>query len=401
MTKPWLAIVGVGENGLAELTPEALALIDKADIFIGGERQLAMLKDDPRQRLKWLSPLKDTVQLIREMRGRKVCVLATGDPMHYGIGVTLCREFGKEAVHVVPNLSAFTLACARLGWPLAEVETITLHGRPLDLLRRSIRHHARLLILSDDGSTPKQVARLLRQSGYGLSRMTVFEHMGGPSEKRYDGLSKSWRRRTKDFNTIAIECIRDATEQHPQHTIGLPDEAFVHDGQITKQDIRALTIAALAPGPGELLWDVGAGCGSVVIEWLLQQSTAKAIAIEENSARATLIAENAQNLGVPNLQIITGTAPAALKGLAKPQAIFIGGGVTDAKLLSACWRALPNGGRLLANVVTTEGEAALLKFHSRHGGELSRHSVAKLQPLGNFHAWQQMRPVVQYRGIKT
>jgi precorrin-6B C5,15-methyltransferase / cobalt-precorrin-6B C5,C15-methyltransferase len=400
MSKTWLSIIGIGEDGLAGLTKPARDIIDDAEIFVGGDRHLAMLGDDPRPRLTWESPLRKTVDRIKGLKGRQVCVLATGDPMSYGIGVTLTREIGVEQCVVIPHQSAFSLACARLGWPLAEIDGLTLHGRPLGLLNQHLRPNARLLILSEDGDTPKQVARALKDSGYGDSLITVFEHMGGAREKRHDGIAKTWRRKVRDLNTIAVTCRAGPAAPRLMRLAGLPDDLFQHDGQLTKRDVRAVTLAALAPAPGEILWDVGAGAGSIAIEFLRAEPTARAIAIERNTVRAANIRANGQQLGARNLQIVEGAAPAALKGLTKPDVVFVGGGVSDAKILQACWHALPSSGRLVANAVSAEAEAGLFQFMKRHGGDMTRIAISHMDAMGDLHAWRAARPVTQYRGRK-
>ncbi len=399
--KKWLCIVGIGEDGLAGLGEAARAAIDGAEIMVGGDRHLAMLGDDKRPRLTWDNALHATVAKLAKFKGQRVCVLATGDPMSYGIGVTLCREFGAESCRVIPHQSAFSLACARLGWPLAEVDCMTVHGRPLGRLNRHLRPDARILILSGDGNTPKEVAAALRAAGYGDSKITVLECMGGSMEKRHDGTAKAWRRKCGDLNTIAIHCAAGPNAPRLMRSAGLPDELFQHDGQLTKRDVRAVTLAALAPAPGELLWDVGAGAGSIAIEFLRAEPTARAIAIEQSSKRAGNIRANGENLGVQKLQVIEGVAPAALKGLARPDVIFIGGGVSDRKVLNACWRALPSGGRLVANAVSMEGESQLFGFMRLKGGGMKRIEISHLDAMGDLHAWRAMRPVTQYRGVKT
>ena len=401
MTKVWLSIIGIGEEGLEGLGEPARAVVEGAEIFVGGERHLAMLADDPRPRLTWDSPLAKTVARIKGLKGRQVCVLATGDPMSYGVGVTLTREIGMAQCLVIPKQSAFSLACARLGWPLAEVDCMTLHGRPLGFLNRHLHPNARLLILSENGDTPKQVARSLKAMGYGESRITVFEQMGGARESRHQGTAKSWRRKVKDLNTIALHCIADHDAPRLMRPAGLPDELFQHDGQLTKREVRAVTLAALAPAPGEILWDVGAGAGSIAIEFLRAEPTARAIAIERKPSRIANIRANQNNLGIGNLQVVKGTAPAALKGLARPDVIFIGGGLSDGKLLQACWRALPSGGRLVANAVSAEGEGELFRFMRRQGGGMTRLAVSHMDGMGDLHAWRAMRAVTQYRGGKS
>ncbi|MBT3333377.1 MAG: precorrin-6y C5,15-methyltransferase (decarboxylating) subunit CbiE [Rhodospirillaceae bacterium] len=400
MTTPWLSIIGIGEEGLPGLNQAARAGIDGAEIFVGGARHLAMLGDDPRPRMTWDSPLQETMAKIKALKGQAVCVLASGDPMSYGIGVTLSREIGLAQCLVIPHQSAFSLACARLGWPLAEVDCLTLHGRPLGLLHLHLRPNARLLILSEDGKTPKQVAAMLKANGYGNSTITVFEHMGGAKERRHDGTARTWRRNTADLNTIAVDCRIDPDTVHLMRTAGLADEVYQHDGQITKREVRAVTIAALSPRPGEVFWDVGAGAGSIAIEFLRAEPTAQAIAIEQNPKRIANIIANGENLGAGNLRVVAGSAPAALKGLAKPNVIFIGGGVSDAKVLNACWRALGPNGRLIANGITMEAEAQLFAFMQRHGGGMTRIAISHLDGMGDLHAWRAMQAVSQYRGQK-
>ncbi len=403
MSKIWLSIIGIGEDGLAGLNATARAAVNGAEVFIGGKRHLAMLGDDPRPREAWDNPLRETLAKIRTLKGKQVCVLATGDPMSYGIGVTLCREFGMAQCLCIPHQSAFSLACARLGWPLAEVDCLTLHGRPLGLLNLHLRPNARLLVLSENGGTPKEVAAMLRRAGYGATKMSVFENMGGPRERRHDGTAQTWRRKVGDLNTIALHCLAAADASAPRlmRPAGLADEFFQHDGQLTKQDVRAVTLAALAPCPGDVLWDVGAGAGSIAIEFLRAEPTARAITIEQNPKRIANIRANGENLGARNLQIVEGAAPGALKGLAKPDVIFIGGGVSDGKLLQACWRALPKGGRMVANAASMEGEAALFRFLQSKGGEMTRIAVSHMESMGGLHAWRAMRPVSQYRGRKS
>lgn len=399
-SKVWLSIIGIGEDGLGGLNSMASAAVDDAEVFFGGHRHLAMLGNDPRPRHAWDIPLPETMARIKKLKGKRVCILATGDPMSYGIGVTLARDFGMDQCLVIPHQSAFSLACARLGWPLAEVDCLTLHGRPLGLLNLHLRPNARLLILSENGDTPKQVAQMLKRAGYGDSPMTTFAHMGGAQEQRHDGTARTWRGKTADLNTIAVVCVADAAAPRLMRPPGLPDAFFQHDGQLTKREVRAVTVAALAPAPGEVLWDVGAGNGSIAIEFLRAEPTARAIAIERNPGRIANIRANGESLGARNLQIVDGVAPAALKGLAKPHVIFLGGGVSNAKLLQTCWRALPSGGRLVANVVSVEGEGALFTFMQQQGGQMTRMAVSHLDGMGNLHAWRAMRPVTQYRGRK-
>lgn len=401
---PWLSIVGIGEDGLDGVAPAARSLVDAAELIVGGARHLAMLPDGhPAERATWKSPLKDTVADIAAWEGRRVCVLATGDPMSYGIGVTLGRAFGGEALTVHPVAGAFSLAAARLGWPLEDVTRLTLHGRPLALLNAHLAPGARLLILSEDGGTPARVAEALVAAGWGDSRLTALGHLGGPEESRTDGTASRWGgARVPDLNTLAVECVAGADTSWWPRIPGLPDGAFRHDGQLTKREVRAATLAALAPAPGALLWDVGAGCGSVAIEWM--RAGGRAVAVERSAERRTLIAENAERLGVPELRIVAGTAPAALAdipaGDAAPDAVFLGGGAAGEGLAACCLDALRPGGRFVANAVTLEGERALMDLHVERGGEMTRLAVSRLEPVGPYHGWRPLMPVTQYRWTK-
>jgi precorrin-6Y C5,15-methyltransferase (decarboxylating) len=403
MTGRWLSIVGLGEDGLEGLSPVARGLVDRAEVLVGGTRHLAMVPENGAvERMTWASPLRLTIEEILRRRGRRVVVLATGDPMWYGIGVTLARAVPPAEMLILPAASAFGLACARLGWPLAEVECLTLHGRPLALLNGVVAPGARLLLLSNDGTTPAEVARALTALGYGPSRLVALEHMGGAKERQVEATAESWAaERVADLNTLAVECVAAGPEAFVRPRVpGLPDEAFIHDGQLTKREIRAATLAALAPLPGQRLWDVGAGCGSVAIEWLRCGRSLRAVAVEREARRAAMIAENAAALGVPQLEIVTGEAPAALADLPAPDAVFIGGGVTAPGLAERCWEVLPRGGRLVANAVTVEGEARLIALRAAIGGTLTRLAVSRAEPVGPFTGWRPLRPVTQLAAAK-
>ncbi len=398
---PWLAIVGLGEDGLPGLAPAARALLDNAEVLIGGTRHLDMVPDDGRERLTWPSPLGAIVEEIARRRGQRVCVLATGDPMHYGIGVTLAKAVPMDEMVIIPAPSAFSLACARLGWTLSEVEPLTLHGRPLALLHPAIQPGARLLLLSNDAATPDQVAELLRARGYGPSRMVVLEHMGGAKERRLDATAEAWQPgRVADFNTIAVDCLAGPDAALLPRTPGLPDEAFRHDGQMTKREVRAVTLSALQPVPGQLLWDLGAGSGSIAIEWMRSHPRCRAIAVERYADRIALIAGNAAALGTPGLEIVEGEAPGALDGLEAPDAAFIGGGLRADGNFETCWDRLKPGGRLVANAVTVEGEQALARWRAELGGELIRIAVSRAGAIGPYTGWRPLMPVTQLRAVK-
>jgi precorrin-6B C5,15-methyltransferase / cobalt-precorrin-6B C5,C15-methyltransferase len=400
MSKAWLSIVGIGEDGLAGLGQSARDALDEATTVVGGKRHLAMLGKDTRPQITWGSPFKSNMAKIGKLKGQKVCVLASGDPLTFGVGATLIKAFGADQCMVFPHPSSFSLAAARMGWSQAGVEMLTLHSRPLANLNRYLRSGARLLALTNDGKSPIEVARLLVAQGYGDTRMTVLSHLGGPKEKQQAGIARTWKGKSPDLNVIALECVADRGKSHRNRLAGLADSLYEHDGQLTKQDVRAVTLAALTPAPDDVLWDVGAGAGSIAIEFLRAESNATAFAIEQNKKRLKNIKTNADNLGVPALNIIAGQAPAALKDLTRPSVIFVGGGVGDVKILQTCWRALKPGGRFVANSVSIEGETRLFDMMRRHGGSLTQIAVSHMDTIGDLHAWRAMRPVVQYRAIK-
>jgi len=398
----WLSVIGIGEDGLAGLSPIARSLLDRADVVVGGDRHLAMLpNNDPRERLSWASPLDATIDEILRRRGQTVCVLASGDPMCHGVGVTLTRRIPLAEMTIVPAPSAFSLACARLGWSLAEVETFSLTNRPVSTIATALSSDARLLILSANKDTPAHVATLLTQRGYGHSKIILLEHMGGSQERQIEGIANTWNLQdVSDLNTLAIVCSADPGTVPLSRTVGLPDDAYHHDGQLTKREVRSVTLSTLAPLPGELLWDVGAGCGSISIEWLRSHPRCRAIAIERHPTRLQTIADNASALGVPHLKIVAGDAPEALQDLPQPDAIFIGGGATADRLLDVCWNALRPGGRLVVNAVTIESEQIVLHYHGLYGGDLIRIGIQRADAIGTFLGWKPLIPVTQWKAIK-
>ncbi|MBD2777771.1 precorrin-6y C5,15-methyltransferase (decarboxylating) subunit CbiE [Iningainema tapete] len=398
----WLSVVGIGEDGLPGLSAVARTLVEQAQVLVGGDRHLAMLPEkDCREQLVWASPINITVEEIIHRRGQSVCVLASGDPMCFGIGVTLCRKIPIAEMTIIPAPSAFSLACARLGWSLTQVETLTLAGRAPSLLHPVIYPGARLFILSEGRNTPTIVAQMLVQRGFGSSRITILERMGGQHESIVEGVASTWDTTVADLNTIAVECIADKNIIPLPRTPGLPDTAYHHDGQLTKREVRAVTLAALVPIPGQLLWDVGAGCGSIGIEWMRSHALCRAYAIEQQPSRLQYIANNAAALGTPNLCILQGEAPAALQNLEPPEAIFIGGGATSEGIFDTCWQALKSGGRLVANAVTVESEQKLLQWHEQVGGTLTRIAIQRAEPVGKFLGWRALAPVTQWTVIKS
>lgn len=396
MTPPWLHIIGIGEDGLPGLGRAARAALDSAEVLVGGERHLDMLPPDGRERLAWPSPLSALIQTILSLKPRRVCVLATGDPMWFGIGVTLAKRVPPAEMSVIPAPSAFSLAAARLGWGLADCQTLTLHGRPLALLQSYIQPGARLLVLAHDGDTPSKAAEILTNRGYGASRLTVLERMGGERERRIANTAVMWGSQAVDpFHTLAVECVPEPGAALLPTAPGLPDEAYRHDGQLTKREVRAATLAALGPVPGALLWDVGAGSGSIGIEWMRAAPGARALAIERDPARAATIAENAAALGTPGLQVLSGKAPEILADVEPPNAVFIGGGLRS-QLVLPCWDALKPGGRMVANAVTVEGEAMLFQAQQAMGGTLTRIAISRAEPVGPYQGWRPLMPVTQW-----
>ncbi|WP_063911874.1 bifunctional cobalt-precorrin-7 (C(5))-methyltransferase/cobalt-precorrin-6B (C(15))-methyltransferase [Pseudomonas sp. p21] len=397
---PWLTVVGIGEDGFSGLGKQARrALLGAARIF-GSPRQLALL---PRcvagERLSWPSPF--SLAPLLALRGEPVCVLASGDPMFYGVGASLARQLPAAEMRVLSMPSSCALAAARLGWPLQDVQVVSLVARPLAALNAHLHSGVRLLVLSNDGDSPAAIATLLRERGFGPSRLRVFEHLGGVDERELAGTAQDWPHNdVAALNLVAIECLAAADAPRLHRLAGLPDSAFRHDGQLTKRDVRAITLARLAPQPGELLWDVGAGCGSIGIEWMRAHPACRALAIEADEGRQGFIEHNRDALGVPGLQLVRGKAPAALEGLEQPDAIFIGGGVTREGVLDLCWANLRPGGRLVANAVTLQSELALAHFRERHDGELTRIHIAHAQPLGAFDTWRQALPITLLDVVK-
>lgn len=403
MARPWLSLVGVGEDGRAGLTTRAMAALDTAALVVGGARHLALVGPlrAGQQALAWPTPIQDAFPAILARRGSPVCVLASGDPFHYGIGVTLGAHVPVGEMEVLPQPSAFSLAAARLGWALQDCALVSLHGRALERIIPHLQPGARILALSWDGSTPAKLAALLAERGLGGSRLAVLEALGGARERRREAAADRFDLADIDpLNTIGLTVVAGAGARIVPLSPGLDDDWFDHDGQLTKAEIRAVTLAALAPRRGETLWDIGAGSGSIGIEWCLRHPANRVHAVEARPDRAARIRANAQALGAVDLVVVEGEAPAALTGLPRPDAIFIGGGIADAGLFEAAWAALPAGGRLVVNAVTLEGEARLAGLFAAHGGTMRRLSVARLDPVGGLHGWRQAMPVTQWRVVK-
>lgn len=404
MTGRWLSIIGLGEDGVEGLSPVARRLVADAELVLGGRRHLALTEGlSTGRQLVWPSPIADALVEIESHRGRPVVVLASGDPFHYGVGDMLMRRFAPDEMLCLPAPSAFSLSAARLGWSLQAVSTVSLHGRPLAGIVRHLQPGARLLALAWDGETPAALAQLLKERGLGRTTLTVLERLGGPAERIRRTTAEGFDLEgVEALNTIALEVVASSDAQIVALSPGLEDGAFEHDGQLTKREVRAVTLAALAPRQGELLWDVGLGAGSVAVEWLLRHPSMKAIGVEALPERAARAARNAARLGTPDLEIVQGRAPEALHGLATPDAVFLGGGVADTATFEAAWAALRPGGRLVANAVSLASQARLIDLFGRHGGEMVRLDIARAGAAGRgkVFVWRPMSPIVQWRARK-
>jgi precorrin-6Y C5,15-methyltransferase (decarboxylating) len=394
----WLSIVGIGEDGVAGLSPVARGLVSAAEIVFGGRRHLGLAAPLIRGAARpWPTPFAGAADEVLSHRGRQICVLASGDPFHYGVGAVLARTIAAREMIVVPAPSAFSLAAARLGWSLPQTVQLSVHGRTLDLVRPHLQPGARILALTSDGDGPAALAKLLADSGFGASRLTVLEALGGARERIRATDAAAFPFGTVDaLNTVAIEVNAAPDARVLARTPGLADDLFDHDGQITKREIRALTLSSLAPRNGELLWDIGSGSGSIAIEWMLADATMRAIAVERRQDRAARIRRNAAAFGVPELEIVEAAAPEALAGLATPDAVFVGGGASNVGVLDAAARALRPRGRLVVNAVTVKTEGLLLARHSTLGGELTRIAISRAGPIGAETGWRAAMPVTQW-----
>lgn len=399
---PWLTVIGIGEDGFSGLAPQARTLIETAEVLIGDKRHLARLPGAPegQRRITWTSPLKEATEEVLAMRGQRVTVLATGDPMHYGIGATVAGRVHPDEVTILPHVSSFALAAARMVWPMQQVTLLSVHGRPRERFALHVAPGARLLILAHDGRTPIELAAQLVARGFGESQLTALAHMGGALESRTEARASEWTAEVPALHVLAVECVAGADARWWPRSAGLPDEAFEHDGKLTKREFRALALAKLMPHDGALLWDIGAGCGSIGIEWMRAADHAEAIALEPRPDRRAMAARNAAALGVPGLDIRDIRAPSGLDGLPDPDAVFVGGGVSDATIAVARERLKP-GGRLVAHAVTLKSEAVLLAAYARQGGELVRLSAMRAAPVGEYSGWRPAMPVTQWSWRKA
>ncbi|MER7249383.1 precorrin-6y C5,15-methyltransferase (decarboxylating) subunit CbiE [Kribbella sp. NPDC000426] len=396
-----ITVVGIGADGWEALAPAARAAIESAEVLLGSTRQLGLVPTGAARpagasRVAWPSPLSEALPgLLSEYAGRRICVLASGDPTFHGIGTTLVRLLGADAVHVIPQPSSVSLACARLGWPQDQVQVVSLVTNPVERLHPHLQPGRLLLILSRGAQTPAEVAQLLVARGYGASEFTVLEQLGGPSERIRSAPAASWSEDVDALNVIAVECEGPVLSTAP----GLPDDAYENDGQLTKREVRAVTLSRLAPVPGQLLWDVGGGAGSIAIEWSRHHPSCRAIAVERDLDRAKRLERNAATLGA-SVVIVEGAAPEALDGLEAPDAIFIGGGATAAGMFDACWNVLKPGGRLVANGVTLETESLLADWYKSRGGDLVRLSVQRASAVGTMTGWRPAMPVTIWSVVK-
>jgi len=394
-----VTVVGVGADGWDGLTPAARAVIGSAEVVLGGPRQLRLLPAaDGQVHRPWPSPLSGALpDLLTEFAGRRVVALASGDPMLSGIGTTLVDIVGADRVTVIPHLSSVVLARSRLGWSVESTAVVSVVGRDVHAVLRELAPGRRVLVLSSDEKTPATLADLLVARGYGPSRFVVLGDLGSDHETIGESTAERFGGDSPRLNIVALQL------NGPLLTgwaTGLPDSAFEHDGQLTKRDLRAAALARLLPAPGQLLWDVGAGAGSVGIEWMRAHPSCRAVAVEANPERAERIARNARTLGVPALHVVCGAAPEALGELATPDAVFIGGGASRPGVVQRCLDALPGGGRIVVHGVTVETEALLAAAYREHGGELARIHVEHAAPVGSFTGWTPARGVTQWAFTK-
>ena len=397
----WLTIIGMGEDGYDALSAAAQQSIQQAEVIIGSDRMLAMLPKTKAVLQEWPQPFSKLVTQMQGFAGKRTVLLATGDPMNFGVARKIFEFTPQKDVKVIPHLSAFTLAASHMGWSLPDCDCFTIHGRPAANLELFIQPDAKLLVLTEDEKSIAESCRRLCARGFGKSAVTVLENMGGERERMTTFVADAvpqcdW----STLNTLAIHCVAGSGAKIFSRVAGLPDDAFMHDGQLTKREVRAATLAALAPAPDQILWDVGAGCGSVAIEWMRSTRGCEAFAIEPNEHRRTMIAANADQLGTPRLKVVSAAAPVGLSGLPAPHAVFIGGGVGDPGVFEAAWNALQRGGRMVANVISVEGEMHLYDLQEKHGGDLVRIDVSALGKIGAYRAIKPRMGVLQWRVTK-
>jgi precorrin-6Y C5,15-methyltransferase (decarboxylating) len=397
----WLTIIGMGEDGYEGLSATAKLVLKNTDVIVGSERLFSFLPALKAERQEWPQPFSAVVDQMKPLRGRNTVILATGDPMNYGVARKLLEFIPFAEMTVIPHLSAFSHAASRMGWSLPDCDTLTLHGRDAANIESFIQPNAKLIVLTADASTIPEVARRLVARGFEKSSATVLENMGGERETKSSFIADALSTRAfSDLNTLAVQCVAGQNAKVWSRLAGLPDDAFIHDGQLTKREVRAATLAALSPAPDQHLWDIGAGCGSVGIEWMRSTRGCDAIAFESNDERLKMIAQNADRLGTPRLKIVAGQAPETLNGLPAPDAVFIGGGIGISSVFETAWEKLKSGGRMVANVVTIEGEMHLYDLQEKHGGDLVRIEISNLTPIGPYRALKPRMAVTQWKAQK-
>jgi precorrin-6Y C5,15-methyltransferase (decarboxylating) len=398
---PWLSIVGIGEDGIDGLSPAAQSLIASATLVVGGERHLRLIGGAAREVLAWPTPMDTGFAQVLARRGQPVVVLASGDPFNHGVGVVLARHVPMAEMRSYPQPSSLSLAANRLGWALQEVACIGLNGRAIERVLPLLQPGARILALSADAGTPAAVAKLLAANGFGGTNVTVLEALGGPRERirsaRADGFDMA---DIAALNLLALSVAAGRGARVLPRCAGLPDEWFESDGQLTKREVRAITLASLAPKRGEHLWDLGCGSGSIAIEWLLADASCRATAVELKPERAARAARNALAFGVPGLRVEVGRAGDIIDRLDAPQAVFIGGGAREDGLIDRVWARLATGGRLALNAVTLETEALVLAEFTRKGGNLTRIAIDRADPVGGLTGWRPAMPVVHWLAVK-
>ncbi|WP_027531231.1 bifunctional cobalt-precorrin-7 (C(5))-methyltransferase/cobalt-precorrin-6B (C(15))-methyltransferase [Bradyrhizobium sp. WSM3983] len=393
MTDPWLTIIGISEDGLAGLSEASRKALSSAETVFGGERHLALADVGSRGRV-W--PVPFDADIVLSCRGRPTAVLASGDPFWYGAGASLAEKLYGDEWIAHPAPSTFSLAAARLGWRLEATACLGLHAAPFERLVPHLAQDARIICLVRDAAAMAKLAKWLTERGWGASLLWTLAALGGPREyidqHRADLFAEDIA-----GNLVAVAVQARGGQGIPRSS-GLADDLFVHDGQITKRPMRALALSALAPRLGERLWDIGAGSGSVSVEWALCGGTA--IAIEAREDRAANARSNAAVFGLAHrITVLTGQAPEALAALDPPDAVFIGGGL-DLAMFDSIWSRLAPGARLVAHAVTLETDALLGELHQRHGGELMRVEIAHVAPLGRYRSWEAARPVVQWSAVR-
>ena len=394
----WLTIIGIGQDGFLGLGSDAKDAINEAKHLFGGKRHFELVG---KKGNVWESPIEQSFKEIDKLKGERVVILASGDPMWFGIGASLCKRYGTEDVTVIPTPSAFSLVASKMLWSLSDTECLTVHGLENERITSFLLPGNKLIILTTNEKTPQRFAEIISELGFGESIITVFSDMGSVGESRVESTASKWNNlNISNLNTVAIECLPDKGTVIKSRTPGLPDAVFQHDGQITKREVRAITLSALCPLPNQTLWDIGAGCGSICIEWLRSQSNMRAYAVERNIDRLSIINSNALALGVPELNVVFGDALKEIIGLPSPDAVFIGGGITSGGVIEYCWQNLKPGGRLVANAVTIEGEQRLIDMHDKLGGELVKIDISRVEPLGQFRNWEPLKPVTQFKALK-